>query len=290
MARGSAPGPARGGAVVTGAGRGLGREIARRLAARGLVVHATDRDGAAAARTAAELGGGAWSSTLDVTDAAACEQVARATAARAGTLAVWINNAGVMPVGRAWEHDAQERRTAVAVNLLGTMNGTVAALALMRPRGAGHVVNVVSLAGLVAPPGEVLYAATKHAALAFSVGTALDLRLSGARGVHVSAICPDAMLTPMLAEVAHAPAAALSWSGALLAPERVAERVAALLERPRPLVSVPRWRGGTLRAYAALPRLAARVQPAAVALARARQRARARRAPAAAETPAAGRG
>jgi short-subunit dehydrogenase len=278
--------PAVGGAVVTGAGRGLGREIARLLAARGLTVHVTDRDADAAARTAGQLGEPAWSSSLDVRDPDACEHVAQATSARAGTLSVWVNNAGVLPVGRAWEHTPQERLAVLEANCLGAMNGTTAALALMRPAGCGHVINVVSLAGLVTPPGQVLYAASKHAALAFSVGTAYDLRLAGETGVHVSALCPDAMLTPMLDAVATTPAAALSWSGVLLEPAYVAERAMALLDQPRPLLSVPRWRGGALRAYAAAPRLALRVQPAAVAVARRRQRARARRASAPAEPPA----
>src|SRR4051812_13828478 len=94
-------GASRGGALVTGAGSGLGREIARQLAALGYAVHVTDVDGATAAQTADELGAGAWSSALDVTDADACRTAAQATAARAGSLAVWVNNAGILRTGHA---------------------------------------------------------------------------------------------------------------------------------------------------------------------------------------------
>ena len=75
----------RGGALVTGAGRGLGLEIARVLAARGHTVHVTDIDGEAAASAAAALGDGAFSSVLDVRDEAACRAAAAMTAERAGS-------------------------------------------------------------------------------------------------------------------------------------------------------------------------------------------------------------
>lgn len=266
-----------GGAVVTGAGGGLGLQLARRLARRGYDVHATDVDEQAAARTAAEVGDGSWSSRLDVADAAACAEAARATAERAGSLDVWINGAGLLPTGSVWDHDTAERQRVVDVNVLGTMNGTLAALELMRAAGRGHVVNVVSLAGIVTPPGEGLYAASKHAALAFSLGAQADLRRAGERGVRVSAICPDGMRTPMLEAVADDPAAALSWSGVVLEPEAVADRTMRLLDRPRPVVSMPRWRGAVLRLWDAAPGVALAAQPVVYAVARARQRAWARR-------------
>jgi hypothetical protein len=85
------------------------------------------------------------------------------------------------------------------------------------------------------------------------------------------------MVTPMLERVADDPAAALSWSGTVLEPGAVADRVMGLLDRPRPVVSMPRWRGGFLRALDAAPRVALATQPASFAFARARQRAWARR-------------
>ncbi len=164
--------PRVGAALITGAGRGLGLEIARALAARGLTVHLTDVDPDAAEAGARELGPPAFASGLDVRDAEACRAAAALTAERGGSLDVWVNNAGILVTGHVWEHDPETRRALFEVNTLGTINGTLAALELMRTAGRGHVVNVVSLAGLGAPPGEALYSATKHGAIAFSLGAA----------------------------------------------------------------------------------------------------------------------
>jgi NAD(P)-dependent dehydrogenase (short-subunit alcohol dehydrogenase family) len=266
-----------GGALVTGAGRGLGAEIARRLAARGLAVHVTDVDGAAAEATAAGLGGGAWASVLDVADAGACRAAARATADRAGSLAVWVNNAGVLRTGYAWDHTDAERDLMLRANTTGLMNGTLAALELMRPADRGHVVNIVSLAGIVAAPGEAVYAASKHAAMAFTLGTLFDLRRAGTKGVWVSAVCPDGIWTPMLHDKLEDPDAAVSFSGQLLQPEDVAAAAVGLLDRPRPVLIMPRWRGPVLRAFDALPGLGLRLLPLVLADARRRQRGYARK-------------
>ena len=90
-------------------------------------------------------------------DAEACRAAAALTVERGGSLDVWVNNAGVLVTGHVWEHDPETRRALFEVNTLGTINGTLAALEPMRAAGRGHVVNVVSLAGLGAPPGEALY-------------------------------------------------------------------------------------------------------------------------------------
>ena len=93
------------------------------------------------------------------------------------------------------------------------MNGTVAALEPMLAAGRGHVINVVSLAGIVAAPGEVAYSASKHAAMAFTLGTLFDLRRAGIEGVELSAVCPDGIWTPMLEDKLDDPDAAGSFSG-----------------------------------------------------------------------------
>jgi NAD(P)-dependent dehydrogenase (short-subunit alcohol dehydrogenase family) len=258
-------------AVVTGAGSGLGRAIAIALARRGFLVTATDVDADAAGRTAAEIGARASTTVLDVRDEAACRAVAAETR-RSGSLDVWVNNAGVLHSGRTWEQDERTRRTMLEVNALGTMNGTVAALETMTAAGRGHVINVISLAGLVAPPGEVSYAASKHAALAFTLGTLFDLRRAGISGVEISALCPDGIWTPMLAGSLDDPDVAPSFSGRLLTAELVAGEVGRLIERPRPITIVPRWRGPLLRLYGAFPRLSLRLLPLLMRDARRRQR------------------
>jgi NAD(P)-dependent dehydrogenase (short-subunit alcohol dehydrogenase family) len=258
-------------AVVTGAGSGLGRAIAAELHVRGYRVHVTDVDAGAADRVAAELGGEARGSALDVRDEAACRGLADSIG-RTGSLDLWVNNAGVFFSGPPWEQSAEARQTMLDVNATGLMNGTVAALGPMRAAGQGHVVNVVSLAGIVAAPGEVAYSASKHAALAFTLGTLFDLRRTGHKRVHLSAVCPDGIWTPMLEDKLDDPDAAPSFSGRLLTAEEVAREVGKLTERPRPILIVPRWRGPALRFYDLFPRLGLRLLPLVMWDARRRQR------------------
>lgn len=256
------------GAVVTGGAGGLGREIVRALTGLGLAVRVADLDATSAQAAADDVGG--TGCALDVTDGEACRRLGREVDAEDG-LAVWVNNAGVLFTRPSWEHPDREVRAMFDVNVHGLMNGTWAALDVMRPRGTGHVVNVVSLAGLAAPPGEVVYAATKHAALAFTTGTLLDLRAAGVRGVHLTAVCPDGIWTPMLHDKVDDPQAAPSWSGVLLQPAQVAARVAAVVQHPRPVVSVPGWRGAVARAFSASPRVAVAIAPTMMAAARRKQ-------------------
>lgn len=258
-------------AVITGAGGGIGRAISHELAGRGYLVHVTDVDVDAAARTAAEVGHGARSVALDVRDEAACRALAAEIAGEAG-LDLWVNNAGVLVTGPAWEQDEATRRLMLEVNTVGTMNGTIAALEPMIAAGRGHVVNLISLAGLVAAPGEVSYSASKHAAIAFTLGTLFDLRRAGIAGVKISAVCPDGVWTPMLQDKLDDPDAAGSFSGQLLKPEQVAAAVGKLTERPRPLTIVPRWRGVQLRLLDLFPRLTLRLLPLALSDARRKQR------------------
>jgi NAD(P)-dependent dehydrogenase (short-subunit alcohol dehydrogenase family) len=258
-------------AVVTGAARGLGLEIAQVLLGRGLEVHLTDIDAEAVAAAAEPLGDRAWASPLDVRDEQACRRVATECAER-GPLAVWVNNAGILVTGPSWQADAETRERLFAVNSLGTINGTLAALEEMRPLGRGHVINVVSLAGLATPPGETIYAATKHAAISFTLGTLADLRAEGVDDIHLSALCPDGIWTPMLHDRLDDPAAAPSFSGKLLEAEVVAARVGDLLDRPRAVLAVPRYRGLFVRAFDAMPTLAARSTRLWLADARRRQR------------------
>lgn len=260
------------GALVTGAGRGLGARIAAVLAGRGHVVHVTDVDGAAARETAERIGGGAFASTLDVRDAEACQAAARETAERAGRLAVWVNNAGVLFTGPAWTNSVEQRQLMLDVNVGGVMNGTIAAIGQMRGSGGGHVVNIASLAGLVAVPGETVYSGTKHAVMGFSLSTQADLLLASVDDIRISCICPDGIWTPMIQDKLDDPEAALSFSGRLLAVDEVAAAVGRVLDRPRQVTAVPRWRGAQVRLADAMPDLALRALPLIVGQGRRAQR------------------
>lgn len=263
----------RAGAVVTGAGQGLGRAIAGLLAERGYTVMVTDIDPARAEETAAQLGGDAFAQVLDVRDFAQTTAARDAIVDRAGRLDVWVNNAGVLFTGPPWEQTEETRRLMVEVNALGTMNGTVAAIEAMRIQTqGGHIVNTVSLAGLVAVPGEGVYAGSKHAALGFSLSTAADLKIAGIDNIDISCVCPDGIWTPMLYDKLDDPGAALSFSGKLLQPEDVVHAVGRVLDKPRLVTAVPRWRGTQVRLFDSLPGLALKALPLAVKLGRRTQK------------------
>jgi short-subunit dehydrogenase len=239
----------------------LGRAIAERLAKRGLAVLVTDVDGELAARAAREIGRGSSSAQLDVRDPGAL----RAAAARAeeqGSLAVWVNNAGVVRAERVWEHADETVEAIVATNLLGVVHGSRAAVEVMKNGGGGRVLNVASLSSLTPAPGIAVYGATKQGVLAFSVALEVELRAAGIP-VHMRAICPDGIGTEMLVrEQAEDSTTALSWSGArVLSADEVADRAIELLYGDRLTASIPAWRGAMAAALGLSPRVMLRGAP-----------------------------
>lgn len=239
-------------AVVTGAARGLGRTIAAALAGRGYEVLLTDVDADTAAEAARTIGRGAWAMAQDVRDPASHRAVAAAAAAR-GTVEVWVNNAGVLSVGAAWEHTDDEVRRMIEVNVLGVIWGSQAAIAAM-PQG-GHLVNIASLSAYVPAPGLAVYAATKHAVLGFTTALAGDLRRARVP-VHVSAICPDAVETDMVRNVAHHAASDVLFSaGKMLTADEVAAAVIDTLDHPRLVRILPQTRAALVHALRPFPAL-----------------------------------
>src|SRR4051795_6387345 len=261
------------GALVTGARGGMGLEIARLLAARGYEVAVTDVDEAGTTAAAEQLGERAWPLVLDVTDTQAVNTAADLVVERSGSLDVWVNNAGILHTGLAHDQPIDVHRRMLEVNAVGTMNGTLAAIGKMRAGGRGHIINLVSLAGLAAATGIVGYSASKHAAIAFSLGIAADLRRDGLGGIHVSCVCPDGVWTPMINDKLDDPNDALSFSGVMLMPETVAEHVEGLLDKPRPVLTIPRWRGQFARFFDRHPKLSLRLTPLLMRDAVRRQRA-----------------
>lgn len=179
-------------AVVTGAGKGLGREIAKGLGRKGFVLLVTDIDEEAAHETASAIGGGAWAMRQDVRDSASHHEVARAANDR-GRLALWVNNAGVLHAGNAWDHSDEAVRQMAEVNVLGMMWGARAAIEAMRAQG-GHLINIASMSSIAPVPGLAVYGATKQAVLGFTVSLAGDIDRAGLP-IEVSAVCPDGIDT-----------------------------------------------------------------------------------------------
>lgn len=246
-------------AVVTGAGRGIGREIARLLVARGLEVLVTDVDEAAASETAGMLGESTWPMALDVRDPEAHRRAAAAAAER-GSVEVWVNNAGVLRTQKAWEHSDQELRLMVEVNLLGVIWGSRAAVETMRPLG-GDIVNMASMSSFGPVPGLAVYGATKHAVLGFTESLQGDLDGSGI-SIRTHAICPDAVDTGMVRERQADEESAIIFSAPrFLTPAEVAQKAVASIGERRPVVAIPASRAVLVRTMALFPRLNLRLMP-----------------------------
>jgi NAD(P)-dependent dehydrogenase (short-subunit alcohol dehydrogenase family) len=244
-------------AVVTGAGRGMGREIARRLAQRGYAVLVTDIDVVAAQDTAEAIGDRAWSMAQDVRNAEGHRAAATAATER-GRLEVWVNNAGVLRTEKAWDHPDGDVGTMVEANLLGVIWGSRAAVDAMREQGADgserHIINMASMSSFGPVPGLAVYGATKHGVLGFSGSLQADLHDSGV-AIRVHAVCPDAVETDMVRERGDDPDAAIIWSAPrMLGAGEVADRVVELLDSRRMVLVIPRWRGWLTRAIGMAPR------------------------------------
>jgi NAD(P)-dependent dehydrogenase (short-subunit alcohol dehydrogenase family) len=183
-------------AVVTGAGSGIGRALAGRLAAEGMRIVAADIEHDALAYTMTTLADA--NATALVVDVAAFDDVA-ALAAHAydtfGAVDVLCNNAGVFAGGLMWERPASDFDWTLAVNLRGILHAIRAFVPRMLASGRpGHVVNTVSMAGIVTMPYSGPYNISKFAALAASECLAHDLAAIGAP-IKVSAVVPSLVAT-----------------------------------------------------------------------------------------------
>lgn len=242
-------------AVVTGAARGFGREIARRLAARGHDLVLTDLDEPALASASAELG--ALGMVADARSADDHRRVAR-TAAGRGPVAVWVNNAGVLRAGKAWELSDADVDLQLDANLAGVVHGSRAAVGVMRGRG-GHLLNLASMSAHGPVPGLAVYAASKAGVLNFSLSLQGDLDLEGIP-VRVHALCPDAADTALVREEqGNADTAILFSQSALLTPAQVADAAMGLLDGRRLVRSLPLRRSLMARTGAVIPRVSLRV-------------------------------
>lgn len=245
-------------AVVTGAGRGLGRKIAEALGAKGYTILATDLVEEAAAETARRVGGGAWAMVHDVRDPAAHRAVAEAAHER-GDVKLWVNNAGVLETEVDWEARPGSLELHTEVNFYGVVHGSRAAVEVMRRTAGGHIINIASISALTPAPGLSVYAATKHAVLGYSLSLAGELATHGLP-IEVSTVCPDAIDTPMVRAVSDRSTSDLLFSARkLLTADDVARVVASVADSPRLVTIHPPVRGALAQLVRPFPGLGLRL-------------------------------
>ena len=232
-------------AVITGGARGIGRQLATDLLARGYLVVIGDLDQAATDATAAELGAGASAVRLDVTDRTNLAAVVAHVEATVGPIALWINNAGIMPTGPFRDQKMDVARAIIDINYAGVVEGTAAVLPGMLERHAGTVVNLASATGIKPLAGVAVYSGTKAAVIAFTQSLRRELRGPGVRLIVVS---PNLVRTALGAGITPP-----RLTGVITAP-MVSAAIMAALDRPRRFsIVVPRRLAPVLRLSNSLP-------------------------------------
>jgi NAD(P)-dependent dehydrogenase (short-subunit alcohol dehydrogenase family) len=197
-------------AVVTGAGSGLGRATALRLAAEGARVLSVDMSGGRAEETAkaiAAAGGEALALEIDVTDAGACARMVEAALARFGALTTLVNSAGIAGTPGS-DLSAEDWRRVIDVNLSGTWLACQAAQPALTA-GGGAIVNLASIYGVTGGSRSPAYAASKGGV----TNLTRQLALAWAPAVRVNCVCPGHVETPLTAAIMADPA----WRQSMLA-------------------------------------------------------------------------
>ena len=186
-------------AVVTGAGRGIGRAVALAYARMGADVACVSRTEENSAKAAAEveaLGRRAWAVAVDVSDTAAVDAAAGKILDDAGRVDILVNNAGVTRDNLLMRMSEEEWDTVINTNLKGAFNFT---RALTRPfikQRSGRIINIASVIGLIGNAGQSNYAASKAALIGFTKSVAKEL---APRGITANAIAPGFIETDMTA-------------------------------------------------------------------------------------------
>ena len=182
-------------AVVTGGARGIGAEIARRLARGGATVVCADvLDTAEIVEEIAGTGGTAEGRELDVTDSEAAAETVAAIHEAHGRLDILVNNAGITRDQLLVRMKPEDWDLVLGINLDGVFNITQPAAKLMMRAKSGRIVNVASVVGLMGNAGQTNYAASKAGLIGFTKSLAREL---GPRNVTVNAVAPGYIQTPM---------------------------------------------------------------------------------------------
>ncbi len=185
-------------AIVTGAGQGIGRGIATKLAAEGATVAVADINESTAKETAAALGGGAIGIPTDVTSRESVAALVRQVHEAFGLIDVLVNNAGWDKVGPFADSDPADWDKIMHINLYGVLHTCHAVLPIMAAQGHGKVVNIASDAGRVGSSGEAVYSAAKGGVIAFTKTIAREM---ARQQVNCNVVCPGPTDTALFASI-----------------------------------------------------------------------------------------
>jgi NAD(P)-dependent dehydrogenase (short-subunit alcohol dehydrogenase family) len=221
-------------AIVTGAGAGIGRSIALRLASEGARVAIADVDESAAGKVASEIEGETLARRTDVTRASEVEDLVAGVVEAWGGLDVMVNNAGVGVAATAVETTEEDYERVMDVCVKGTLLGMKYAIPAIRRTGGGSVINMSSVAALVGITDRAVYSAAKGAILSMTRAAAVD---HVEEGVRVNCIAPGTVDTPWISritsgyedpEAARANMQARQPHGRFVTPEEIAAMAAYL--------------------------------------------------------------
>jgi short-subunit dehydrogenase len=224
--------------LITGASAGIGKAAALAFAKEGARLLLAARRRHRLEEVAAEvraLGGEAVVAETDVADRHQVQSALNSAMSAFGRLDILVNNAGIGYFGMLEDTPIEEVEALWAVNMMGTIYATQAAIPLMRQQGGGHIINIASVAGKRGAPGNSIYCATKFAMVGMS--EALRVELNGS-GIEVSVICPITTSTEFFemssvrSKRHHPP------TGPMQSAEKVATAIIRCARRPRPEVIV----------------------------------------------------
>ncbi len=243
--------------VITGCASGVGRQLTGRFLREGYRVLATDINASGLKQVAKE---DAWNSDrvwlrkLDISKLSQWQRLWQDLLGKWAQVDVLCNVAGYLKPGYIHQTDWDEIERHMQVNVSGLIYGSKLAAQTMVEQGRGHIINIASLAGIAPIPGIALYSASKFAVRGFSLALAQELK---PLGVSVTAICPDAIETPMLDLQEDYEEAALTFSGGdVLTVEDIEEAVFNKVLNKRPVeLMLPATRGWLAKLGNAVPAL-----------------------------------
>ncbi|MDE7231216.1 MAG: 3-oxoacyl-[acyl-carrier-protein] reductase [Oscillospiraceae bacterium] len=188
-------------AIITGAGRGIGAAIAKRLAKDGFNIaineatqESIEARGSLVAEECRAMGVKADCYAADVSDYAQCEEMVKRVKEDFGSIDVLVNNAGITRDGLLLRMAEENYDDVIRINQKSVFNMTKLVGAVMLRQKSGKIVNLASVAGLYGNPGQMNYAASKGAVIAMTKTAAKEL---GSRGINVNAVAPGFIKTPM---------------------------------------------------------------------------------------------